>query len=144
MDSTTRIVVFVVCVLLLAAYAVWRWRRASQYVAAREQFQQRGRENFLALKQHPLAQQIFAAIAQRHAVSWDPPADAQTYQIVWLALLDDRTTCYRVEHADRASMLVAYLARASAPAQLQVSMSLKNGELHEVVPPYGWVLQAPD
>jgi hypothetical protein len=144
MDTTTRALVFIACVALLALYVGWRWWRAGRYLEAREQFQQRGRENFLALKQHPLTDRMWGLMSQRHRVSWEPPQDPDGYQLVWLALVDDRATCYRVEHADRATMLVAYLQRQRAPEQLQVSMSLATGELHENVPPYGWVLQAPE
>jgi hypothetical protein len=144
MDGTTRFLIFAVCVVLLVAYVVWRWRRAGAYVAAREQFQQRGQDNFLRLKVHPTFSAMRPLLEQRYGATFDAPSGPERYYIAWLALLDERATCYRAEDAERATMLVAYLARETEPRQLMVSMNLRTGELHETVPPYGWVFQAPD
>jgi hypothetical protein len=142
MELLTRIVVGLLSVGFLVAWFAWKWKRAGQSLAEKEAFQRRGVENYERIQQHPAFQQLVAALQSRHRVVFDVPTDPAAYQLVWAAFVDDRAFAYKAEDAHRASMIVGYLQRRDG-SQLQVAMTLRDGRIHETVPPYGWVLQAP-
>jgi hypothetical protein len=139
-----RILVGATCVVLLAAYVAWRWRRAGDVMSASAAFDQAHRQYVDALRSDPRWLRLEVMIRQRYPITYDvhgvPP---NVFSVHHIALVDDRGFVRMLGQPSGATRVVAMLVRAQPEAQIYVSQDLRTGEVREDPAPYGWTYVGP-
>lgn len=144
MDMTTRIIVGVVSVVFLVAYALWKWKRAGDYVDAQEAYKQAGRQYVDALKNDPRWHALKAKIEERYPISFDyEGADPSTFVVHNIGLVCDQGFTYRIDNPSGPMRISALLVRKQPPTKQYVSMHLQTGEIREDPAPHGWTYVGP-
>ena len=132
MDPVVRVVVIVVCVAFLAAYFWFRWKRAGQASQAMGEARESARASFEILRQSPAFVRLGQFLDTKYRTTFEPPADAETYRICYLALFDGKGNVLAASAEEaQAKFLIAYLKRDAKPARIQVAIDLASGECSE-------------
>ncbi len=129
MDPLLRVLIIV----LLAVYIGWRvwssWQGAGQYSEAQDEAMRAWKKSFQQFKTMPQFQELETYIRSKYKITFDKPLDADTYQIVYVTLMNSKAESFLFEDISQAKFVIAYLS--GKEGKKQVSMNLETKEMSE-------------
>ena len=81
-------------IIVLALYIGWRvwsnWQGAGQYAEAQDEVMKAWKKSFQQFKSTPQFQELESYINSKYKTTFDKPLDAETYQITYVTLMNER------------------------------------------------------
>ena len=120
----------VLIIILLGGYIAWRvwsnWQGASQYSEAQDEAMKAWKVSFQQFKIKPQFQELEAYITSKYKTTFDKPLDAESYQIVYVTLMNDKGQSFLFEDISQAKFLIAYLRGKKGKKQISMNLDTKE------------------
>ncbi len=115
--------------VIFIAWRVWlRWQQAGAVSTEDASAMNEWKMGFQSFKQDPRFVKLKNYLDQAFPNTFDAPADDQTFQIVYVTLMDEKGQSVPFQDAERATCVVAYLKNAQK--KLQVSLDFQTQQTY--------------